>query len=213
MALAVARSRHFYYAPKGHPAWPKNWSQLSDNQLAADGWIYDGTSDFGRIDRQTSFLRALFSRVKSKLDDPFAINAFLGSLPEGITIDSTFSLREIVGLALKFHGYNTASMKTYTMPEVPATVNGADLEFVEQPYAQQLLVSIFGSALRRPTNPPPNTALATPQPPNVAATTTSTLRVTTSTRKPTHPVATSTTTTTNPTLALPIFDPVPCTPK
>ena len=100
------------------------------------------------------------------------------------------------------------------MPEVPATVNGADLEFVEQPYAQQLLVSIFGSSLRRPTNPPPNTALATLQPPNEAvATTTSTLRVITTTKKPTHPVATTTTTTTNPTLALPIFDPVPCTPK
>ena len=214
MALAVARSRHYYYAPKGHPAWPKDWASLSDDQLAADGWIYDGTSDFGRIDRQTSFLRAMFSRVKSKLDDPFAINSFLGSLPQGITIDSTFTLREIVGLALKFRGYNTATMKTYTMPEVPATVNGADLEFVEQPYAQQLLVSIFGSSLRRPTNPPPNTALATLQPPNEAvATTTSTLRVITTTKKPPHPVATTTTTTTNPTLALPIFDPVPCTPK
>jgi LCP family protein required for cell wall assembly len=213
MALAVARSRHYYYAPTGHPAWPKNWLQLSDDQLAADGWVYDGTSDFGRIDRQTSFLRALFSRVKSKLNDPFAINAFLGSLPQGITIDSTFTLREIVGLALKFHGYNTATMRTYTMPEVPGVVNGADLEFVEQPYAQQLLVSIFGSSLRRPTKPPPNTSLATPQPPNVAvATTTTTLRVTTTSKKPKHPVAT-TTTTTNPTLALPAFDPVPCAPK
>jgi LCP family protein required for cell wall assembly len=214
MALAVARSRHYYYAPVGHPAWPKDWASLSDDQLAADGWIYDGTSDFGRIDRQTSFLRAMFSRVKSKLDNPLAMNAFLGSLPQGITIDNTFSLKEIIGLALKFHGYNTASMKTYTMPEVPATVNGADLEFVEQPYAQQLLVSIFGSSLRRPTNPPPNTAMQTPQPPNVAvATTTSTLHVTSTTKKPKHPVATTTTTTINPTLALPAFDPVPCTPK
>jgi LCP family protein required for cell wall assembly len=213
MALAVARSRHFYYAPKGRPAWPKDWLQLSDDQLAADGWVYDGTSDFGRIDRQTSFLRAMFSRVKSKLDNPLAMNSFLGSLPAGITIDKTFSLDELIGLALKFHGYNTAAMKTYTMPEVPATVNGADLEFVEQPYAQQLLVSIFGSSLRRPTNPPPNTALATPQPPFVAVSTTTTLRVTTTVKKPKHAVATTTTTAPpNTTLALPAFDPVPCTP-
>ncbi len=214
MALAVARSRHYYYALHGSPAWPKDWASLSDDQLAADGWTYDGTSDFGRIDRQTSFLRAMFSRVKSKLDDPLAINAFLGSLPKGITIDNTFSLREIIGLAIKFHGYNTAAMKTYTMPEVPATVNGADLEFVEQPYAQQLLVSIFGSSLRRPTNPPPNTALQTPQPPNVAvATTTTTLHVTSTTKgKGTKPPVATTTTTVNPTLALPAFDPVPCSP-
>jgi LCP family protein required for cell wall assembly len=213
-ALAVARSRHYYYALNGHPVWPnrKDFAHMSDlainNELLNDGFTYDGTSDFGRIDRQTSFLRAMFSRVKSKLDNPIAMNGFLSNLPKGIVIDNTFSLNELIGLALKFHSYNTASMQTYTLPEIPATVNGADVEVVEEPQAEQLLVNIFGSSLLRPTNPPPNSAGQTPMPPVIAPTTTTTIRTTT--KK--HHHSPTTTPTINPTLAVPSFDPVPCTP-
>src|SRR6202142_4443260 len=163
-ALAVARSRHYYYALNGHPVWPnrKDFAHMSDSaindELINDGFTYDGTSDFGRIDRQTSFLRAMFSRVKSKLGDPITMNRFLSSLPQGITIDNTFSLNELIGLALKFHSYNTNAMQTFTMPEIPAVAGGADVEVVEQPSAEQLLVKIFGTSLLRPTNPPPNAA-------------------------------------------------------
>jgi LCP family protein required for cell wall assembly len=214
-ALAVARSRHYYYAPSGHPTWPnrKDFAHMTDlainDEIINDGFVYDGTSDFGRIDRQTSFLRAMFSRVKSKLDDPIAMNRFLSSLPQGITIDNTFSLNELIGLALKFHSYNANEMQTYTMPEIPATVNGADVEVVDEPAAEQLLVNIFGSSLLRPTNPPPNTAGQTPMPPVITPTTTTTLHTTTTTK---HHHAPVTTPAINPTLAVPIFDPTPCTP-
>jgi hypothetical protein len=151
----------------------------------------------------------MFERVKSKLDNPVAMNGFLSNLPKGITIDDTFSLNELIGLALKFHNYNTNAMQTYTMPEIPATVNGADVEVVEQPQAQQLLVNIFGKTLQRPTNPPPNAASQTPMPPVIAPTTTTTVRTTTTTK---HHHAPTTTPTINPTLAVPPFDPVPCSP-
>ncbi len=214
-ALAVARSRHYYYALNGHPVWPnrKDFAHMTDSAINAellnDGFTYDGTSDFGRIDRQTSFLRAMFERVKSKLADPFAMNGFLSNLPKGITIDDTFSLNELIGLALKFHGYNSNAMQTFTLPELPATVNGADVEVVEEPQAEQSLISIFGSSLLRPTNPPPNAAGQTPMPPVIAPTTTTTVRTTTTTKHHHAP----TTTTTNPTFTLPSFDPVPCTPS
>jgi LCP family protein required for cell wall assembly len=214
-ALAVARSRHYYYAPNGHPTWPNRvaFRNMTDdeinNEILSDGFVYDPTSDFGRIDRQTSFLRAMFARVKSKLDDPVAMNAFLSSLPKGITIDDTFSLNELIGLALKFHSYNQNAMQVYTLPETPATVNGADVEVVEQPYAQQMLVNIFGSTLLRPTDPPPNTAGQTPMPPVITPTTTTTTRTTT-TKQHDDP---TTTPTISPTLAVPSYDPVPCTPK
>ena len=110
-------------------------------------------------------------------------------------------------LALKFHGLNPAAMKTYTLPEVPAVVNGADLLFVDQPATQQLLVNIFGKQLLAPTNPPPNTSLQTPMPPVITPTTTTSVPKATGKKK--HA---PTTTTTNPTLAVPSFDPVPCTP-
>jgi LCP family protein required for cell wall assembly len=213
-ALAVARSRHYYYAPNGTPTWPvrKAFATMSDdainNELLADGFVYDGTSDFGRIDRQTSFLRAMFDRVKNKLDDPLAMNGFLSNLPKGITIDNTFSLNELIGLALKFHSYNTNAMQTYTMPEIPAVVGGADVEVVQEPQAEQLMVNIFGSSLLRPTNPPPNAAGVAQMPPVITPTTTTTVRTTTTSSQHHAP----TTTAPNPTLALPSFDPVPCSP-
>jgi LCP family protein required for cell wall assembly len=214
-ALAVARSRHYYYALGGHPVWPnrKDFAHMTDdainNELLADGFTYDGTSDFGRIDRQTSFLRAMFERVKSKLDDPLAMNSFIANLPKGITIDSTFRLNELIGLALKFHSYNSNSMLTYTMPEIPAVIGGADVEIVQEPEAEQLMTNIFGSSLLRPTKPPPNAA-GVPQAPPVITPTTTTTRVTTTTAK--HHKAPVTTPTINPTLAEPSFDPVPCVP-
>jgi hypothetical protein len=111
-------------------------------------------------------------------------------------------------LALKFHSYNTNAMQTYTMPEIPAVVGGADVEVVQEPQAEQLMVNIFGSSLLRPTNPPPNAAGVAQMPPVITPTTTTTVRTTTTTGHHHAP----TTTAPNPTLALPSFDPVPCNP-
>ncbi len=193
-ALAVARSRHYQWFQGGV-------------------WHYDPTSDFGRIDRQNVFIRALISRAKH-LYNPLTINSFLAKIPQGITLDSGFTLNELIALAVKFHGYNPASMLTYTLPTVPATLPGlGDVLFTQQPETQQLLVSVFGSSLLAPTNPPPNAQLQTPLPPKIAPTTTTTIA------HPTTTVPARTTTTrpkvttpANPTSVVPYFDPVPCTP-
>src|SRR5487761_408814 len=151
-ALAVARSRHYYWYQNGV-------------------WNYDGTSDFGRIDRQNAFLRAMLSRAKG-LYNPLTINSFLSKIPQGITLDSNFSLNELIGLALRFHGLNPASIQTYTLPTVSAVAaNVGDVLFVDQPAAQEMLVKIFGSQLIAPPNPPPNSALQAPMPPVVTTTT------------------------------------------
>jgi LCP family protein required for cell wall assembly len=192
-ALAVARSRHYYWYQNGQ-------------------WNYDVTSDFGRIQRQNAFLRALLSRVKS-IYNPLTLNSFLSKIPQGITLDQNFSLNELIGLGLKFHNLNPNAMKTYTLPTLGASSSVGDVQFVAEPAAQQMLTNIFGSALMRPTNPPPNTALQTPMPPVIAVTTTTTTVAT-------HHSSTSggstaahpTTTTTQSPEGLQYFDPVPCTP-
>ena len=155
MALAVARSRHFEYYENGQ-------------------WLYDGTSDFGRIDRQNQFLRALIERAKSEATNLPAIADFLGALPKGIAIDNTFSPNELIGLALKFRGFNPDTMAAYTLPVTEGvSASLGDILFVDQPAAQQMLVHIFGQVgtvggLTEPTNPPPNSAFETPPPPAVA---------------------------------------------
>ena len=189
-ALAVARSRHY--------EWFQNGS-----------WHFDVTSDFGRIDRQNAFLRAMIDRAR-RLYNPLTINSFLSKLPQGITLDTNFTLNELIGLAVKFHGMNPAAMLTYTLPTTPGTSSLGDVLYVAEPAAQQMLVSIFGSDLIAPTNPPPNAAGQTPMPP-VVTTTTSTPTTTSPKHKATTPTAPTTTTT----LATPgqqFFDPVPCSP-
>ncbi|HVA53671.1 MAG TPA: LCP family protein [Acidimicrobiales bacterium] len=213
-ALAVSRSRHYYYNVRGSGTIPLHWSNLSASQLYSDltseGWLYDGSSDFGRIDRQDAFLRAMIDQAKH-LYNPLTLNSFLSAIPQGITLDSNFTLRELIGLAVRFHGVNANGIRTFTLPTVSAvSASLGDVLYVAQPAAQQQLVGIFGAQLQRPTNPPPNAQLQTLQPPNVAVTTT-TLPTSSTTKTTTKKSAT--TATTNPTLTdVPSFDPTPCTP-
>lgn len=186
-ALAVARSRHFQWYQNGV-------------------WNYDGSSDFGRIDRQNAFLRAMVSRIKG-LSNPFTLNAFLSKIPQGIALDSNFSLNDLIGLALKFHNLNPSSMLTFTLPTLSATdARVGDVLFVDQPAAQQMLVKIFGSTLLAPTNPPPNEQLQTPMPPVIAPAV--------APPAPSSPTKShSASVAPNPTAVVPYFDPVPCTPR
>lgn len=150
-ALAVARSRHFQY-------------------YATGTWNTTAAGDLGRIKRQDAFLRALVNEAKSKVN-PLTINAFLGSLPQGLAIDTGFSLGELVGLAEDFHGINPTTIQETTLPTFTHgfVTPWGDVLFVQQPQAQQMLVSIFGSELTTPTSPPPNTALVSTPPPVVTS--------------------------------------------
>jgi polyisoprenyl-teichoic acid--peptidoglycan teichoic acid transferase len=192
-ALAVARSRHYEY-------------------YATTQWMTDPSGDFGRIKRQDAFLKALVDAAKSKYN-PLTLNAFLGSLPQGITIDTHLSLSELVGLAEDFHSLNPTTIKTLTLPTLSTgfVTPWGDVLFVDQPTAQEMLVSVFGSALTQPTSPPPNTALTPTAPPDVSPSATPTTGATASstTASPTTTAAPTTTTTAPPT---PTFDPSPCSP-
>jgi LCP family protein required for cell wall assembly len=218
-ALALSRSRHFYYNVDHAKVFPSvAWgsSEEGANELYDAGWYYDPTSDFGRIDRQDAFMRGLIDRAK-KLYNPLTLNNFLSKLPQGIALDRNFSLNELIGLAVRFHGINANSIQTWTMPTLSATnADLGDVLYVDEPAAQQMFVDIFGSTLETPADPPPNEALQTPEPPVVhPSTSTSTTTTTSGTTTTKHSSSTSTTTTTlNPTLqGVPSYDPVPCTPS
>jgi LCP family protein required for cell wall assembly len=186
-ALAVARARHYEYYANGY-------------------WQYDGTSDFGRIQRQDVFLRALIASAKSKID-PLTVNAFIGSVHEGVTIDDGFGFNQLIGLALDYHSFDPANLQAQTLPTVATNGFGdlGDVLTIDQPAAQQMLVNIFGSSLVNPTNPPPN-ANGYPEPPPTVTPTTA--PPTTAPSKSTATTAPATTTTT-----APPFNPTPCTPS
>ena len=186
-ALATARARHYEYYTNGY-------------------WHTDGTSDFGRIQRQDVFLRALIASAKSKVN-PLTVNAFLSSIHEGVTIDDGFGFNELIGLALDYRSFDPAALQGQTLPTVATNGFGdlGDVLTVDQPAAQQMLVNIFGSSLISPTNPPPN-ANGVPEPPPQVTPTTAPPTTTPSKTTPTTAPAITTTT-------APSFDPVPCTPS
>ena len=95
-ALAVARARHYEYYSDGY-------------------WQYDGTSDFGRIQRQDVFIRSLITSAKSKVN-PLTVNAFIGSIHEGVTIDDGFGINELIGLALDYRSFDPTALQAQTLP-------------------------------------------------------------------------------------------------
>ena len=189
-ALAVARARHYEYYANGY-------------------WQYDGTSDFGRIQRQDVFLRSLITAAKSKVN-PLTVNAFIGSVHEGVTIDDGFGFNQLIGLALTYHSFDPANLQAQTLPTEAANGFGdlGDVLTVQQPEAQQMLVNMFGSDLQTPTNPPPDAAGDPNPPPTVTPTTVAPASPSTPSSS-----GSASATTTPTTAAPPSFNPTPCTPS
>jgi anionic cell wall polymer biosynthesis LytR-Cps2A-Psr (LCP) family protein len=184
----VARARHYEYYTNGY-------------------WHTDGTSDFGRIDRQDVFLRSLITSAKSKVN-PLTVNAFIGSVHEGVTIDDGFGFNQLIGLALTYHSFDPTNLAGQTLPTEAANGFGdlGDVLTVQQPEAQQMLVNTFGSDLVSPTNPPPDAAGDPNPPPTITPTTVAPA-------SPSTPSTGSGSATTTPTtIPPPSFNPTPCSP-
>jgi len=184
-ALAVARSRHYQYEQNGQ-------------------WVATPISDLGRIKRQDSFLRSLVDAAK-RTRDPLRLNAFLGSLHQGVTVDTGFSLGDLLRLAFDFRSVTPNSITAYTLPivTVGAVTPWGDVLFVTASHAHALLAKIFGAELVRPSTPPPGpslqpvTVLGAPLPPPSAQSAAGGAGVSTSSTAPN---------------ATPPYDPTPCSP-
>ncbi len=101
-ALALVRARHLYYY-----------------NPSTGTWEYDGTGDLGRIVRTHIFLRALASQVRrSALSNPITANALLGSLLPALKVDPSFTLSDMVSLALAFRHVDPASIPSATLPVI-----------------------------------------------------------------------------------------------
>ena len=173
-SLAVARSRHYQYYANGY-------------------WQYDGTSDFGRIQRQNAFMKALINQAEKQYN-PFTLNAFIGSVVRGVTIDSTFTLADLVSLSKQFRKFASDSLATWTLPTYSSSSSEfyslGSVLYVQQPQADQVISQFLGGPAPVAPTPPPG-------PYGEVTTTTTTAPATTA------PAVTTTTIPVN-------FDPTPC---
>ena len=184
-SLAVARSRHYEYYEDGY-------------------WQYDGTSDFGRIQRQNAFLKALINQAEKQYN-PLTLNAFIGSVVQGVTIDSTFTISELVSLTQQFRKFASTNLATATLPTYAASSSefasyGAVL-YVQQPQANQVISQFLGTPVPAAGTPPPG-------PYGVESTTTTTAPPATSSSGGSTPSTSATSVT--PTTVDTSFDPTPC---
>jgi LCP family protein required for cell wall assembly len=184
-ALAVARSRHYQYEKDGY-------------------WQSDGTSDFGRIQRQNAFLKAVINQAEKQYN-PLTLNAFIGSVVQGVTVDSTFTVSDLLSLAREFHTFSSQSLATATLPTYASYSSDfsslGSVLYVQEPQAQQVITQFLGSAPESALTPPPGPYGVVP------TTTTSTTYPTTSTGSGIPSTSTSSSTTTT---IETDFDPVPC---
>ncbi len=182
-SLAVARSRHYEYEKNGY-------------------WQSDGTSDFGRIQRQNAFLKALINQAETRYN-PLTLNAFIGSVVQGVTIDSTFTVSDLISLSRQFHTFASQSLQTATLPTYSAYSSRfssfGDVLYVEQPQAAQVIAQFLGGTGETAFTPPPGpygvVSTTTTAPPSIASPR--------STPGTSAPSSTTTTIETD-------FDPTPC---
>jgi len=184
-SLALARSRHYQYYKDGY-------------------WQYDGTSDFGRIQRQNTFLKAVINQAETKYN-PLTLNAFVGSVVQGVTVDSTFTVSDLISLARQFHTFSSSSLATATLPTYSAYSSEfsalGDVLYVQQPQANAVITQFLGGPPDTPFSPPPGPYGVEP-----TTTTTSTYPPVSVAGGTTPSTSTSSTTTSIET----DFDPTPC---
>ena len=134
-ALELVRARHLYYQKDGE-------------------WVYDGQSDFSRIQRQDAFFRAVLQKLNASITNPIAINSFIGAAVSNLTIDDTMSESDLFHLAEELHGLPESSLHTETLPTYSFTTSGGAAVLGEaQPYANDM---VLGFNLAGTSPPPPD---------------------------------------------------------
>lgn len=145
-ALALARSRYFYYYKNG-------------------AWQYDGSSGFGRIHRQHTVVRAMINQAKSSVvTNPLALNAFIGTAVKDVSISSNFSLSRFASLALDFRSFSGKNLNAMTLPTQIVNNYGSygDVLFPVPTLDSQVIAKFLADSGTTPTTGSTTTAPNTP---------------------------------------------------
>jgi LCP family protein required for cell wall assembly len=120
-ALAYVRSRHF---------------ELYENGK----WHADPTGDLGRIQRQQDFIRRLMKEaIRKGARNPLKLNALINKAAPTITLDKSFSTKDILRVGQRFKSLEPDQVEMLTIPTVPANVAGAAVLRLKQPDAQEVI--------------------------------------------------------------------------
>jgi LCP family protein required for cell wall assembly len=132
-ALAYVRSRYY-------------------QSYEAGRWVYDTSSDFGRIKRQQDFIRRMMKKaLAAGISNPLTLNRLIGIGVSNLTIDSTMSTSDMVTVARRFKSLDPDSVDMQTLPTTDfTTAGGADVLLLDTDNAQPLIDKINGKAPAAP---------------------------------------------------------------
>ena len=156
-ALAFARSRHF---------------EISRDNMKT--WQEDPTSDFGRVTRQQQFIRAsLRKAVAQGVRNPFILKEFLEIAQKNVTLDTEFTIQDLVDLGSQFRTFDPDTLVSFT-PVATGTFKGAASVLELNVAASQPMFDVFRGL--RPIPSPDGSAEATTTTTMALASTTTTIR-------------------------------------
>jgi len=128
-ALAYARSRHF------------------EISRTTGRWQEDPTSDFGRIARQQHFIKAALRKAVSKgARNPFVLRDLLGFAQKNVTLDSSYSIGDLVSLGTSFSSFDPDSLLTFTPPATGTMVGSMSVLILQEAAAQPIFDIFRGTA-------------------------------------------------------------------
>lgn len=145
-ALAFARSRHF---------------EISRNNMRT--WQEDPTSDFGRVTRQQQFIRAALKKaVAQGVRNPFVLKDFLEIAQKNVTLDTEFTIQDLVDLGSQFRTFDPDSLVSFT-PVATGTFKGAASVLELNVAASQPMFDVFRGLRPIPDpNAPPDLSFLDP---------------------------------------------------
>ncbi|MEI8080793.1 MAG: LCP family protein [Actinomycetes bacterium] len=105
----------------------------------------DGTSDYGRMKRQQTFLGSVFNQAMSPkvLLNPFQLMSFMNGAASSVTTDTGFDRQAIWNLAARFRGLSPSALTFTTVPTTSEQVAGVgDVEVFDQPKAGEIFARL-----------------------------------------------------------------------
>ena len=113
MALAYARSRHYYY----------------EDPLGSGNYREDPAADFGRIARQQDFLRRVISKVVNEgLYSPSVASALISTNAEYVVTDADLTPRRMLEFAATLRNIDPATVTTYRIESTSETYSGQSVQ-------------------------------------------------------------------------------------
>lgn len=106
--------------------------------------------DFGRIDRQQQFIRAVMGKIgkPAVLGNPVRVNELARAFAQNITVDQAFQFDDLVRFALSVRRVGPDQLLTYSVPGHSGRIGSQSVVLLDAPQAEVLF-----SALRNGADP------------------------------------------------------------